>query len=166
MRNPTYKSCLCLIYACGLRVGEASRLEIKAIDGTRRLLRIVGKGDKERLVPVPMPVLENLRWLWRQHRHRVWMFPNRTGEAPINVGVLLDSCTAAADEAGLTELHPTPHILRHSYATRLLENGVPIRTIQLLLGHAQITTTSRYLHLSEPARASLQQQLDRIMAGL
>jgi site-specific recombinase XerD len=166
VRHPVYKGCLGLIYACGLRIGEAAGLEVKAIDGARQVLRIVGKGDKERLVPLPTPVLANLRWLWRQHRHRSWIFPNRHGTAPLNTGVLLGSFTAAAWEAGLAERRPTPHLLRHSYATRLLENDVPIRIIQLLLGHAQITTTSHYLHLSEPARASLRHRIDRIMAGL
>lgn len=165
MRRPIHKDCLSLIYACGLRIGEAVGLEIRAIDGARRVVSIIGKGDKERLVPLPTPMLATLRQLWRQHRHEPWMFPNRAGTAPLNGKVLETTFKDAARAAGLAS-KLTPHCLRHSYATRLMEHGVHIRIIQLLLGHAQIATTARYLHLTEPTRASLHRLLDRIMAGL
>ncbi len=73
--NPNHKTCLALMYACGLRISEATTLEIGAIDGANRLLRIIGKGDKQRLVPLPALLLDELRGLWRSHRHPRWLVP-------------------------------------------------------------------------------------------
>jgi site-specific recombinase XerD len=153
------------MYACGLRVGEAITLEITAVDRARRVLRIIGKGDKERLVPLPQPILDDLGQLWRTHRNRRWLFPNRCGAAPLNRRVLSGSFADAATAAGLPS-GVTPHTLRHSYATRLLENGVDTRIVQVLLGHARIATTAIYTHLTTPTLASLQGLLDRLMTGL
>jgi site-specific recombinase XerD len=167
IRNPLHRGCFQLIYACGLRISEAANLEIKAIDGANQRLRIVGKGNRERLVPIPTPVLDDLRRLWCHHRHPRWMFPNRRRTGPINISVLAKTFAEAVSDAGENrDPRPTPHVLRHSYATRLLENGVDIRVVQMLLGHASIGTTTRYTHLTEPTRASLCHLLDRIMAGL
>ena len=79
------------MYACGLRVGEATTLEITAVDRARRVLRIIGKGDKERLVPLPQPVLDDLGRVWLTHHNRRWLFPNRRGDAPLDrrTGALL-----------------------------------------------------------------------------
>ena len=153
------------MYACGLRISEAATLEVGAIDGANRLLRIVGKGDKQRLVPLPAPLLDQLRGLWRAHRHPRWLFPNRDGANPVNQHVLGRTFRAAARAAGITQ-PVTAHALRHSYATRLLEHGVDTRIVQILLGHANISTTAVYTHLTEPTRASLRGVLDGLMAGL
>ena len=153
------------MYACGLRISEAATLEVGAIDGANRLLGIVGKGDKQRLVPLPAPLLDELRGLWRAHRHPRWLFPNRDGANPVNQHVLGRAFRAAARAAGITQ-PVTAHALRHSYATRLLEHGVDTRIVQILLGHATISTTAVYTHLTEPTRASLRGVLDGLMAGL
>ena len=153
------------MYACGLRIMEASTLEVSAIDRARMVLRIIGKGDKERLVPLAQPVLDQLVALWRTHRNPKWLFPKQSGTGPIPCSALFRSFTAAVIEVGLPR-RPTPHTLRHSYATRLLENGVDTRVVQLLLGHANIATTALYTHLTEPTRASLRTLLDKIMASL
>ena len=153
------------MYACGLRISEAATLEVGAIDGANRLLGIVGKGDKQRLVPLPAPLLDELRGLWRAHRHPRWLFPNRDGTNPVNQHVLGRAFRAAARAAGITQ-PVTAHALRHSYATRLLEHGVDTRIVQILLGHANISTTAVYTHLTEPTRASLRGVLDGLMAGL
>lgn len=121
------------MYACGLRTSEAATLEIGAIDGDNLLLRIIGKGNKERLVPLPQPVLDDLRRLWGTHRIRPWLFPNRARTGPVGRRVLAITFSAAAQAAGITQ-YLTPHSLRHSYATRLLENGVDTRVLQVLLG--------------------------------
>ena len=165
IRNPTHKTCLAVMYACGLRISEATTLEIGAIDRANQVLRIVGKGNKERLVPLPRPVLDALSGLWRTHRNRRWLFPNRHGVAPVNKRVVSDSFAAAAVAAGI-QRGVTPHALRHSYATRLIENGVDTRIVQILLGHASIATTAIYTHLTTPTRASLHTLLDRLMTGL
>jgi integrase/recombinase XerD len=153
------------MYACGLRISEAATLEVGAIDGANRLLRIIGKGDKQRLVPLPAPLLDELRGLWRAHRHPRWLFPSRDGTNPVNQHVLGRTFRAAARAAGITQ-PVTAHALRHSYATRLLEHGVDTRIVQILLGHATISTTAVYTHLTEPTRASLRGVLDGLMAGL
>ena len=102
---------------------------------------------------------------WRTHHNRRWLFPNRRGDAPLDERVLRDSFAAAAAAAGI-QPGVTPHTLRHSYATRLMENGVEMRVVQILLGHARIATTAIYTHLTTPTLTSLQGLLDRLMAGL
>ncbi|MGB5085097.1 MAG: tyrosine-type recombinase/integrase [Methylocystis silviterrae] len=153
------------MYACGLRISEAATLEIGAIDSASLRLRIIGKGDKERFATLPQPVLEDLRRLWKTHRDPRWLFPNRAGDQPISQETLRCAFRKAAYAAGVTR-RVTPHALRHSYATRLLENGVDTRVVQILLGHVQIATTAIYTHLTEPTRIALRGVLDRLMTGL
>jgi site-specific recombinase XerD len=165
VRNPVHKTCLAVMYACGLRISVATTLEIVAIDRANQVVRIVGKGNKERLVPLPQPVLDELGRLWLTHHNRRWLFPNHYGDAPLNNRVLSRTFAAAASTAGI-QRGATPHALRHSYATRLIENGVDTRIVQILLGHASISTTAIYTHLTTPTRASLHNLLDRLMTGL
>ena len=99
IRNPVHKTCLAVMYACGLRISEATTLEVGAIDRANQVLRIVGKGNKERLVPLPQPVLDELGRLWRTHHNRRWLFPNRHGDAPLNNRVLSETFAAAAATA-------------------------------------------------------------------
>jgi site-specific recombinase XerD len=153
------------MYACGLRISEAITLQVTAVDRARRVLRIIGKGNKERLVPLPQPMLEAFEQVWRTHHNRRWLFPNRHGDAPLAERVLRRSFAAAAAAAAVPP-GITPHGLRHSYATRLMENGVDTRVAQILLGHARIASTAIYTHLTTPTRASLQTLLDRLMTGL
>jgi integrase/recombinase XerD len=153
------------MYACGLRISEATKLEISAIDRANRVLRIIGKGNKERLAPLPQPVLDELGRLWLSHHNPRWVFPNQCGDGPLNQRVLSNSFADAAAGIGLRRV-VTPHTLRHSYATRLIENGVDIRVVQILLGHASIASTAIYTHLTTPTRASLHSLLDRLMTGL
>jgi site-specific recombinase XerD len=165
VRSPIHRTCLAVMDACGLRISEAATLEISAIDRANQVVRIIGKGNKERLVPLPQPILDALGHLWRTHHNPRWLFPNRAGLAPVNTHVLADSFTAAVVAAGLRR-DVTPHTLRHSYATRLIENGVDIRVVQILLGHASIASTAIYTHLTTPTRASLHTLLNRLMSGL
>ena len=162
--NPIHRTCFALMYACGLRTGEAVSLEIPAIDGRKHLLTIIGKGNKERLVPLPDPMLWSLRRLWQLHKNPRWLFPNRAGDHTIGRGTLNRTFSLVAQAAGIRSV--TPHSLRHAYATRLLENGVNVRVVQLLLGHSQIATTALYLHLTEPTRTSLTNLLDKLMVDL
>lgn len=163
--NPIHRACLATMYACGLRIGEAVSIEIADIDGDNAMLSIIGKGDKQRRVPMPLPVLQDLRALWRRHRNPLWLFPNKKGDMHLDASVLTQTFRMAADEARLPSAS-TPHTLRHSYATRLLETGVDLRVVQILLGHADISSTAIYTHLTEPTRASLRRTLDGLMTGL
>jgi integrase/recombinase XerD len=124
-----------LMYACGLRIGEAAKVEVTHIDGAKGQLRVIGKGGKERLTPVPGPVLIVLRGLWKTHRNPRWLCPSRGGAGPIPRLSLWQAFRAAAKDAGI-ERRVSPHTLRHSYATRLLESGVDTRVVQVLLGMA------------------------------
>jgi integrase/recombinase XerD len=154
-----------LMYACGLRITEAATLEVTAIDGIIGFIRVIGKGNKERQVPLPQPVLAELRSLWKTHRDKRWLFPSPRQEGPISRYALWLTFKQAVRAAGITR-RITPHSLRQSYATRLLESGVDIRVVQILLGHARIGTTAIYTHLTEPTRASLKRILDKLMTGL
>jgi integrase/recombinase XerD len=153
------------MYGCGLRIGEAVSLEIGAIDSANGLLRITGKGNKQRLVPLPQSLLDDLRTLWLTHRNPRWLFPRRDGTGPICRIVLGQTFRSACAKAGI-KLAATSHSLRHSYATRLLENGVDTRVVQILLGHANIATTAIYTHLTEPTSVALRGILDRLTVGL
>jgi integrase/recombinase XerD len=164
IRSPIYKVCSALSYACGLRAGEATSLEISAIDGVNLQLRIIGKGNKERIVPLPRPVRDELRTFWKTHKNPQWLFPNLAGTGPIGRGALNRAYSAAARAARING--STPRSLRHSFATRLIERGVDIRVVQILLGHGSIATTAIYTHLTEPTRASLKAILDELMTGL
>ncbi len=153
------------MYACGLRISETATLEVTAIDGVNGLVRVIGKGNKERRVPLPLPVLTELRSLWETHRNPRWLCPSRRRNGPTSREALWHTFRAAAHEAGITR-HFTPHSLRHSYATRLLESGVDTRVVQIFLGNVSIATTAGYTHLTEPTRSSLKNILDKLMTGL
>ena len=116
-------------------------------------------------MPLPQPILDELGQLWVRHRNPRWLFPNRAGIAPVNTSLLADTFTGAVVAAGIRR-DVTPHTLRHSYATRLIENGVDIRVVQILLGHASIASTAISTHLTTPTRASLHTLLDRLMTDL
>jgi integrase/recombinase XerD len=103
-------------------------------------LRIIGKGNKERIVPLPRPILDALRQFWTTHRNPRWLFPNQRGDGPIGRGALGRAFTLAAREAGITGA--TLHSLRHGYATRLVERRIDITIVQILLGHGSITQQS------------------------
>jgi site-specific recombinase XerD len=165
VRNPIPRAGLLLMYACGLRISEAATLEVTAIDGVNGLVRVIGKGSKERWVPLPQPVLAELRRLWKTHRNPRWLCPRRDGKGPTTRLALWQTFRAAARQAGIRR-RVSPHSLRHSYATRLLEKGIDTRIVQILLGHAHIATTAGYTHLTEPTRASLKAMLDKLMRGL
>ena len=165
MRKPVARIGFLLMYACGLRISEAATLEVTAIDGVNGLIRVVGKGNKERCVPLPTPVLAELRRLWTSHRDKRWLCPSPTGKGPITRWALGQTFRKVLAKTGI-KARVTPHSLRHSYATRLLEAGVELRIVQILLGHASIGTTALYTHLTEPTRAGLKTILDKLMAGL
>ena len=146
-----------LMYGAGLRVSEAVGLEKGAVDLDDRLVRVVGKGGKERLVPLGRPAAEAVRRylaLGRPHldrRYRPELFLNARGGALTRAGAFL-VLRKLADKAGLDPERVHPHLLRHSFATHLLEGGADLRSVQEMLGHADLGTTERYTHVSDRRR--------------
>jgi integrase/recombinase XerD len=146
-----------LMYGAGLRVSEAVGLEKGAVDIDDRIVRVVGKGGKERLVPLGRPAAEAVRRylaLGRPHldrRFRQELFLNARGGALTRAGAFL-ILRKLADKAGLEPARVHPHLLRHSFATHLLEGGADLRSVQEMLGHADLGTTERYTHVSDRRR--------------
>ncbi|MGH2995639.1 MAG: tyrosine recombinase [Gaiellaceae bacterium] len=146
-----------LLYGAGLRVSEAVGLERGGVDLDSRIVRCVGKGDKERVVPLGSQAVEALRrYLARgrpylDRRHRPELFLNAQGGALTRAGAFLILRRLAAT-AGLDPTRVHPHLLRHSFATHLLEGGADLRSVQEMLGHADLGTTELYTHVSDRRR--------------
>jgi site-specific recombinase XerD len=135
-------------YGCGLRLSELIHLRVTDIDSARMVIHVrQGKGAKDRLVPLSLRLLEELRAYWRQYRPRSWLFPGDKSEQPISGSNMQRRFTQLVRRVGLTK-HCSLHTLRHSYATHLLEAGVDVLTLKTLLGHKSLETTTRYLHVS------------------
>jgi integrase/recombinase XerD len=149
-----------LLYGAGLRVGEAVGLDRTSVDLDRRLVRCVGKGAKERVVPLGRPAADALRrYLARgrpylDRRHRPELFLNAQGGALTRAGAFLILRRLAA-KAGLEPERIHPHLLRHSFATHLLEGGADLRSVQEMLGHADLATTELYTHVSDRRRRDI-----------
>ena len=145
--NLKHRTFLLTLYAAGLRLSEAASLTISDIDSQRMQLRVAhGKGAKERRVPLSPRLLAALRVYWKEVRSPQWLFPGKTFEVPLSSNTIQKVCKAAVQKAGILK-HATPHTLRHSYATGLLEAGVDLLTISRLLGHKSFATTMIYLHV-------------------
>jgi integrase/recombinase XerD len=146
-----------LLYGAGLRVSEAVELERGAVDLDARLVRCIGKGDKERIVPLGREGVEALRRYmargrpYLDRRHRPELFLNAQGGALTRAGAFLILRRLAA-KAGLEPERVHPHVLRHSFATHLLEGGADLRSVQEMLGHADLGTTELYTHVSDRRR--------------
>jgi integrase/recombinase XerD len=163
LRNRTL---LATLYGCGLRVAEVTQLQVGDIDSARNVLRVRhGKGGKDRQTLLPAKLLELLRSYWRSQRPTGWLFPGADSTRPISAKTIFMACRKAAQRAGISKpIHP--HSLRHAFATHLLEAGVNLRTIQILLGHANLETTARYLHVADVAVRSTASPLDSLDVNL
>ena len=143
-----HRMVLLTCYAAGLRVSEATHLRIPDIDGQRQQIRVTsGKGRKERRVPVSPRLLSALREYWKNHRPGNYLFPGRTPDVPLSSATVQKACKLAVAMAGIKKVGVSPHTLRHSYATGMLEAGVDLLTISKLLGHSSFITTMIYLHV-------------------
>jgi site-specific recombinase XerD len=151
-------------YACGLRASEVLALHVEDIDSGRMLLWVRhGKGNKDRRVPLSPALLEALRAHWRQRRPTCWLFAGKTPRGQRSLGALQRVVKRAVTAAGLTK-KASLHTLRHSYATHLLEAGVDVVTIQRLLGHRDLQTTARYLHVTATRLAQTPGLLEQLPA--
>ena len=164
VENPIYRNCLLLMYACGLRISEAVKVNVTDIDKSTGCLKVIGKGNKERIIPIPLPVLNSLREMWKPHRHKTYLFPNRNLTNHLSSGSLSKTFSVVRDYLGLDK-DVTPHILRHSFATRLMEHNVDSQIVGMLLGHSNPRSTQTYMHLTLPIQKHVRQYLDKIMAA-
>jgi site-specific recombinase XerD len=151
-RTLTDRTMLMVLYSTGMRNAEMRNLQVQDIDSRAMLIHIQhGKGGRDRYVPLSPTLLETLRVYWRWMKPKTWLFPGTIAgwraDKPITPKVVWDACQSAAERAHLQK-RVSAHVLRHSYATHLLEAGADLRTIQLLLGHVKLEHTVLYLHLS------------------
>ena len=169
-----HRACLATIYSCGLRLGEALRLEIRDVDADRMLLHIrAGKGNRDRYVPLPQRTLILLRQHWKTHHHPTLLFPGKghnglgasTATEPMCRSTLQRAFRLALKASGVKK-HAHIHSLRHSYATHLLEQGENLRQIQVNLGHKSPVVTALYTHLTSLCKTQHQKRLDDFMADL
>jgi site-specific recombinase XerD len=149
------------MYGAGLRITEALNLKPGDIDSERMVIRVrQGKGRKDRYVTLSPTLLETLREYYQHCQPKgEWLFPNRNGKYPIHKTGVQRACAEAARLARLNK-RVTTHTLRHSFATGLLEQGVDLRTIQVLLGHGSLNTTAVYLHIAVGTRQSRREMVD------
>jgi integrase/recombinase XerD len=169
VKSPKQRMILTVCYAAGLRVSEAVRLKPAAIDSQRMVIRVeAGKGQKDRYVMLSPRLLELLREYWKTARPKEWLFPGRRLGEPITTYAVEDACRGARERSGITR-PITPHSLRHAFAVHLLESGTDLRRIQLLLGHSNLATTSKYLRITTSqvcATATLLRVLSRPLDAL
>jgi site-specific recombinase XerD len=143
-----YRAALSISYGAGLRASEVCNLTIGDIDSDRMLIHVVqGKGRKDRKVMLSAGLLDLLREYWLEARPEGWLFPGKPKINPISPRQLNRAFTSAKRMAGINK-PATLHTLRHSFATHLLESGTDVRVIQVLLGHAKLTTTARYTQVA------------------
>lgn len=189
VREPRYRVCLRLIYECGLRLSEGRHIQTKDIFRDDLRLRVrLGKGAKDRYVPLSPRMIEELTWWWKQHRNPLWMFPGagydwksglrpkqdaqqatmalrmKGAKQPMSESSLQTALSGALRDSSIKK-HATIHTLRHSYATHMLEEGVSIRYVSQYLGHANLEQTLVYTHLTNVSEAQTQAALARLSAS-
>jgi integrase/recombinase XerD len=174
-RTPQSRAFLSTVYSCGLRLSEAQGLTIHDIDGERMTLRVnEGKGGKSRDVPLPLSTYQLLKEYWKTHRNPRLLFPalgRRHDRGSYALESVADSSVQGALRRilkGLPQIKKsvTIHTLRHSYATHLIEAGVGVRIVQQYLGHASLTTTMIYLHVTDLGNNDAAGRINRLMGGL
>ncbi len=173
-RTPQARAFLTTVYSCGLRLQEALNLEVRDIDAERMVLRIRGKGSKQRDVPLPASTYEVLKTYWKTHRNPRLLFPalgrrhngGRTAEKPMARSSVQGLLRRILAQLPKIKKHATLHTLRHSYATHLIEAGVNLRIVQQYLGHASLETTMIYLHVTDMGNSDAAARINRLMGGL
>ena len=164
-----YKAALSVAYGAGLRVSEVVALKVSDIDSKRMVIRIEqGKGHKDRYVMLSPHLLELLRAWYKAARPQGWLFPGMNPVNPMSARQFRRACDTAAQMAEMAEIgkQVSPHTLRHSFATHLLEQNTDIRVIQVLLGHAKLDTTALYTRVATKTIREIVSPLDRITGKL
>ena len=161
-RHLKHRVILATLYTTGLRATELSRLKGTDIDSGRMVVLVrQGKGKKDRQVPLSPDLLPLLRRYWKAYQLQSWLFPGPRVSEPLTRHGVHHICAQAGQTAELNK-KIYPHLLRHCYATHLLEAGMDLRTLQLLLGHASLSSTSIYLHVANPAFHTTQSPLNTL----
>ena len=148
-----------------MRINEAVTLPVSAVDSKQMVLRVIGKLNKERILPLTDSILQTLREVWKLHRSQRWLFPSRRLTTHLPDATARGGFHQSSRRLWL-QLGFQSHSLRHSFATHMLERGVDIRIIQILLGHSSLRSTAIYTHLTEPLRDQLRQLLSQTTDGL
>lgn len=157
---------LATAYGAGLRASEVTTLKVADIDSARMVIRVEqGKGARDRHAMLSQTLLGILRAYWRRTRPQTWLFPGRGSAVTIHSTTLNAACRSAGEAAGLSK-RVTLHTLRHSFATHLLESGIDIRIIQVLLGHARLSTTAHYTQVAASTIQAIESPLDRLAPRL
>lgn len=160
--GPRNKAALAVAYGAGLRVSEVVNLKVSDIDSKRMVLRIEqGKGKKDRNGMLSPRLLEVLREWWLIGQPTTWLFPGRDPLMPITTKQIYRAVRDTAEDVGIKK-RVSPHTLRHSFATHLLEQGVDIRVIQVALGHSKLDTTARYAHVASKVLRDMVSPLDQL----
>jgi integrase/recombinase XerD len=161
-RNLGHRAILALMYGAGLRVSEAINLKVPDLDRERKVIWIRGgKGHKDRQVMLPEQLREVLVAYWRCKRPTEWLFPGKQPGCHLSRETVFETCRKVARRAGIDKpVHP--HSLRHAFATHLLDDGVNLVVIQALMGHSNLRTTARYLHVAENTIRSTRSPLETL----
>ncbi len=167
--NLYHRTLITTLYSTAMRRAELCRLKVSDVDSQRMMIRIEqGKGRRDRYVPLSPKLLETLRVYWRWMRPKTFLFPGTVkavrADVPISPNMVWYSCRQAALAAGIRK-HLSPHSLRHSCATHLLEAGADLRTIQVLLGHSRLEHTLVYLHLSNKHMQAVPNPLEALQVS-
>jgi len=172
--TPQNRAFFTVTYGCGLRLGEAINLQVGDIDGQRQFVHVRhGKGAKDRLVPLPETALLQLRAYYRIHRNPVWVFPalGKSGlggpkaDHPVSETTVHGAFRRAVRAVGIRK-PVRVHTLRHSYATHMIEAGVPVRHVQECLGHASLAATMIYLHITSHGKEDSRRRMNQLMRGV
>jgi site-specific recombinase XerD len=159
-RDLKHRVLLMICYGAGLRVSELVHLRLRDIHSDRMLIRVnEGKGHKDRYTLLSPRMLEELRAYWREYHPKEWLFPNRDGSDAVSIDAVQKAFYGAKERARIEHGHGI-HSLRHSFGTHLMEAGVPLPTIQRLMGHSSLATTAKYLHVTSKHLGSVRSPLE------
>jgi len=162
------------VYSLGLRLNEAISLQVGDINSDRMQVHIRrGKGSRHRIIPLPESTLHSLRAYWKTHCNPEWLFPARgrsgkdghTANRPVAEGTVQGALRRAVTKLGFKK-HVHPHTFRHSYATHMIEAGVPVRHVQEYLGHSTLASTMIYLHLTTAGKEESYSRLNQLIRGV
>jgi site-specific recombinase XerD len=164
--NVKHRTVAMVLYGAGLRITEALALQLRDVDSARMVLTVRhGKGDRDRQVALSSVLLEALRVYWRAYRPSRWLFPGQKADRPLGPSTIQRAVKAARLKAKIAK-PATPHTLRHSYATHLMEAGTDLRVIQTLLGHGSLRTTAIYTHVATERVRATRSPLDALSPEL